>query len=235
MKHWILPFGVVAVAGLALPASAPSFDSEQLHYVINWPSGLSLGEATLHGSRVNAKPKSSDHYEFDFNVDAGIPGFRVADKYHSEGNADFCSVLFDKNIVHGSKKTEEKTSFDQQKQTAARETVNGGGKSEVSTPSCAKDALDYLFFVRRELSQGRLPPPQKVFFGSGYETRLEFTGTQMIKVSDKDVEADRLTASVKGPSSDLSFEVFFLKDAARTPALVRVPVGGIKFSMELER
>ena len=49
------------------------------------------------------------------------------------------------------------------------------------------------------------------------------------------MEADRLTASLKGPSSDINFEVFFLKDAARTPALVRVPLAMGTFSMELVR
>ena len=87
--------------------------------------------------------------------------------------------------------------------------------------------------MRRELSQGRIPPPQTIFFGPAYEVRVEFAGTQKIRVGDTQADADRLTASVKGSSSDISFEVFFLKDAARTPALVRVPLALGMFSMEL--
>jgi hypothetical protein len=64
---------------------------------------------------------------------------------------------------------------------------------------------------------------------------VEFAGTEMIKLGDTSVEADRLKASAKGPSSDIDFEVFFLKDAARTPALVRVPLSMGTFSMELVR
>jgi len=44
-----------------------------------------------------------------------------------------------------------------------------------------------------------------------------------------------VTASVKGSASEIGFEVFFLKDAARTPALVRVPLALGTFSMELVR
>jgi hypothetical protein len=156
------------------------------------------------------------------------------DRFRSTTTADLCSIEFDKNTAHGSKKTEEKTIFDAEKQTASRET-KGGGKSELKTPACAKDALAYLYFVRRELSQGRIPPSQPVFFGAEYQLRLEFAGTQTIPIGDKPVEADRIVASLKGKNADISFEVFFLKDATRTPVLVKVPFTMGTFSMELVR
>jgi len=87
--------------------------------------------------------------------------------------------------------------------------------------------------VRHELGQGRLPAAQTVYFGAPYQVRLEFAGTQAIRMGDKNVEADRLKASAKGPSSEISFEIFFLKDTGRTPALVRVPLSLATFTMEL--
>jgi hypothetical protein len=92
-----------------------------------------------------------------------------------------------------------------------------------------------LYYVRQELSQGRMPPQQAVYFGAPYDIRLEFMGTQRIPLGEAQVEADRVTASVKGPSSEINFEVFFLKDRARTPVLVRVPLALGTFSMELVR
>ena len=80
-----------------------------------------------------------------------------------------------------------------------------------------------------------MPPQQTIFLGAPYDIRLEFMGTQKIPLGEKQVEADRVTATVKGPSSEISFEVFFLKDQARTPALVRVPLSLGTFSMELVR
>jgi|ERR1051326_3531063 hypothetical protein len=232
MNSWILPLALAGLAVSAAPASAPTFDGEQLHYAINWPSGLSLGEVQLHSTRVKPTPKSAERYDFEFSIDAAIPGFSVTDRYRSEASKDFCSLEFDKNIVHGKKKADEKTTFDPEKSTATRETKDGG-KSDLSTSQCAKDALDFLYFVRRELAQGRLAPRQKVYFGSPYDVRMEFAGTQMIKVADNSVEADRLNVSLKGPQSDINFEMYFLKDAARTPALVRVPLAVGTFSMEL--
>ena len=225
----------MALAGLAVsaaPASAPTFDGEQLRYSINWPSGLSLGEVQLRSTRVKPTPKSAERYDFEFSIDAAIPGFSVADRYHSEASKDFCSLEFEKNVVHGKKKADEKTTFDPEKATATRETKDGG-KSDLTTPQCARDALDFLYFVRRELAQGRLAPRQKIYFGAPYDVRMEFAGTQMIKVQDNSVEADRLNVSLKGAQSDVNFEMYFLKDAARTPALVRVPLAVGTFSMEL--
>jgi uncharacterized protein DUF3108 len=232
MRFWILPIAFAGLAITATPASAPTFDSEQLRYTINWPSGLSLGEAQLRSTREKPTPKSTERYDLEFSIDAGIPGFSVTDRYRSAASKDFCSIEFDKNVVHGKKKADEKTTFDPEKATATRETKDGG-KSDLSTPRCAKDALDFLYFVRRELAQGRLPARQPVYFGAPYEVRVEFAGTQMIKLGESSVEADRLNATLKGPQSDVSFEVYFLKDAARTPALVRVPFSVGTVSMEL--
>jgi hypothetical protein len=218
----------------APPAGAPVFENEQLRYNINWPSGLSLGEAQLRASMSKPSPDASGQLHLEFTLDAGIPGFSVSDQYRSEASPEFCSAEFQRAARHGAKKTDEKTTFEQQKGTASRET-SGGGKTELTTSACGKDALAFLYYVRRELSQGRIPPRQVVFFGAPYEIRVEFMGTQKIPLGESQVEADRVTAAVKGPSSEISFEVFFLKDRTRTPVLVRVPLALGTFSMELVR
>ena len=222
------------LAIFAAPVAAPVFENEQLHYNINWPSGLSLGEAQLVASASKPASDAVGRLHLEFKVDAGIPGFAVSDQYRSETTPDFCSAEFQRTAQHGSKKTDEKTTFDQQSGTASRET-SGGGKSDLKAPSCGRDALAFLYYVRHELSQGRIPPQQTVFFGAPYDIRIEFMGTQKIPLGETQVEADRVTASVKGPASQISFDVFFLKDRTRTPALVRVPLSLGMFSMELVR
>ncbi|HLK20197.1 MAG TPA: DUF3108 domain-containing protein [Bryobacteraceae bacterium] len=222
-----------AVATPGTPIGPPSFDNEQLRYNVNWPSGLSLGEVQLGSSRDKGAADVAPRLHLDFALDAAIPGFAVTDRYHSEASAEFCSVEFDRKASHGQKKTDETTKFDGSG-TATRETT-GGGKSEMKSGSCGKDALAFLYYLRRELSQGRMPSPQTVYFGAPYEIKLAFAGTQTIKLGDKQVEADRVSASVKGAASEVGFDVFFLKDAARTPALVRVPLTLGTFSMELVR
>ncbi len=239
MKYFVkrLPSLLSLLAALTIsgaPLSAPDFENEQLRYNINWPSGLSLGEAQLRASLSKPTPDAAGRLHLEFDVDAGIPGFSVADRYRSEASPELCSAEFQRTAKHGQKKTDEKTTFDAQNGPATRET-SGGGKSELKTPACPKDALAFLYYVRRELSQGRIPPQQTVFFGSPYDIRVVFMGTQRVQIAEKQVEADRVTASVKGPASEISFEVFFLKDRARTPALVRVPLALGTFSMELVR
>ena len=67
------------------------------------------------------------------------------------------------------------------------------------------------------MGQGRVPPAQQVFFGSAYAVRMDYTGAQDITVGDKPAVTDHVMVSVKGPKADFSFEIFFARDAARTP------------------
>jgi hypothetical protein len=207
-----------------IPVSA-----ESLRYSINWASGLSLGEATVRSD------KGKEAWDFEIAMDASIPGFALRDDYKSASTADLCSLQLEKTFTHGTRKADEMVTFDQQKNTVSRETNNGGGKTDVSVGTCAKDALTFLQFARRELAQGRLPPQQQVVFGAAYNVRLEFTGTQKIRSGDQMVEADRILATIKGPVTDLTVEIFFAKDGARTPLMARIPLALGSFTVELVR
>lgn len=235
MRSSVLQSAVFAIAALcaaAPPVAAPPLSNEHLRYAINWPSGLSLGEAELSASAQKATGDAPDTIALSFNIDAGIPGFPVIDRYRSRASGDFCSLEFERKTEHGRKKTDENLKFDPQHSQMIRQTP-GGGHTEVQTSSCARDALAFLYFARRELAQGRIPARQQVYLGAGYEVRLDFSGTQSIRLGEAVVDADRVAASVKGSSSTIDFEMFFLKDDARTPALVRVPLALGTFSMEL--
>jgi hypothetical protein len=41
--------------------------------------------------------------------------------------------------------------------------------------------------------------------------------------------------TVQGPASEITFEMFFARDAARTPLVIRVPLSPGMFSLELAR
>jgi hypothetical protein len=211
---------------LALLPGSASDDGETLRYSINWPSGLSLGEATLTSKQSDKGVQAS------FRLDASVPGFAVADEFSSSATAEFCSLEFNKDLTHGKRKSQEKVVFDQANRTATRETINGG-KSQLNLPSCAKDPLAFLMFARDELKSGRVPAAQPVFYGAGYDVRLEYAGTQSIRFGDRMVETDRLSGTVKGPASEAKFEALFMRDAARTPLIIRVPLPLGSFSMEL--
>jgi len=232
IRHLVL----VAAAALPLVPAAIAqtgfpFQDESLHYNVNWPSGLSLGEATFTAHHQGGA------WELAMTLDAGIPGFAIADKIRSSVTDDLCSLELERDISQGARKTDEKDTFDQKKGEGTRTTVfpAGGGTSTFSTPSCARDAMAFLYFARRELGQGRVAPAQQVFFGSAYSVRMDYTGAQTITVSDQPSVTDHLVVHVKGPKSDFGFEMFFARDAARTPLLMRVPLSVGTFSMELVR
>jgi hypothetical protein len=190
---------------------------------------LSLGEATL---RVD---KGKERWDFEATMDASIPGFALLDDYRASATPDLCSLELDKTFAHGTRKSDETITFDQQNHTATRQTQNGGGKTDLSISACAKDALTFMQFARSELAQGRLAPQQSVDFGALYNVRIVFTGAQKIKVGDQMVEADRILATIKGSVTDLTVEIFFARDAARTPLLARIPLSLGSFTVELIR
>ncbi len=224
----LLPAGCLRAQQASVPA-----DGETLEYAINWPTGLPLGEARAQAKRIRSA--GGDRWELDFTLDAAVPGFRASDHYRSLATEALCSLEFEKQATHGKKKTSERTEFDQEQRKATRVTLGGGGKSEIALGGCARDALSFLYQLRRELSQGRVPAPQTILFGAAYQLRLEYGGAQAVRVGDSRVEADKLVANLKGPASSLSFELFMARDAARTPLLVRVPLVLGTFSMELVR
>ena len=204
------------------------FQDESLHYSVNWPSGLNLGDANLTAHH------SVSGWDFQMNLAAGIPGFRLAGQFHSVTNEALCSSELDRDITQGSKKTSDKTTFDYQAGVAHRVSVSGGGTSDLPiTPGCAYDALALLYLARRALGQGAIVPQQQVLFGPPYAVTLQYGGAQTITVEGKSSITDRVAVAIKGPSSSTSAEIFFARDAARTPLLARVAAAIGTVSLEL--
>jgi hypothetical protein len=205
---------VKCLLALALAAAAADAAPETLRYAVKGPGGATLGEAQMLSVR------SGDRWSFAFSLDASVPGFTVSDAYQSLAVGDFCSLEFVKQFTHGARKGAERSTFDPP--TATRETLGGGGKSQFSVPPCARDALAFLFYLRHELAEGRRPAFATIYFGAPYQLAFEYA-------------ADRVTVSVKGPVARSTFQVWFLDDAARTPARVAVPLPGGTFSLDLLR
>ena len=209
------------------------FQNETLRYRAKLPGGGSLGDVTL-----TARKADGGGWDFDMSATVGVPVVPISDTYKSSASGvDLCSSTLRREISHGTKTVIEKTEFDQHANQAQRETLvpAGGGKSEFSIPTCGRDALTFLYFARREMGQGRVAPAGKIFFGSGYEVKMVYTGAMDIPVAGKPVVTDHVNVSVKGPASDFTFEMFYARDAARTPLLVKIPVSVGTVTLELVR
>jgi hypothetical protein len=215
------------------PPSPTAFLSggESLNYSLVWPGGASLGEAHLRAS------KSDAGWQFDFSLDASVPGFAVSDHYRSRANAGMCTLELEKQSTHGQRHTHEKTVFDYKTGSATRTTlVEGGGHTDIDIDDCAHDGLAYVFYARRELAQGHgVPKQQDVLFGASYSARMEFAGVQEVTVAGKRRQADHVIFYLKGPASDYKLEIFFDRDSVRTPLIVKAPLAVGTLSMELVR
>ncbi len=231
------------VAALAAPAAAQAapetnqpkltgfpFTDEDLNYAIVWPTGTSLGEAHLHARH------SSANWNFALTLDASVPGFTIKDSYHSDIVPDFCSVSFDRATSHGSHTTQEKETIDRERGIAARSTLSGdGAKNEIPVPACVKDALAYLYYSRREMGQGRVPAAQDILLGALHPIRVDYVGAPMITLNGKQVQSDEVTCTFYNGPSEVSFDIYYARDAARTPLRITAPFAMGKFSMELIR
>ncbi len=228
----------ITVCALAAPhawsqAGFP-WQNESLRYTMNWQSGLSVGEGTLSAR------KGESGWELDASVNAGVPGFAVNDKIHSSATLALCSAVLERDFNHGGKKTREKTVFDQQGRTAERTTLfpDGGtvpGKSSFEIPTCARDALTFLYYARVELGQGRMVPQQKVYFGSAYDVKMEYAGAENLLLEKKQNVTDHLMFTVNGPKSNFHFDVFYARDPARTPLQIKIPLAMGTFTLDLVR
>lgn len=205
------------------------FTNESLSYTVNWPSGLTLGEAHLSATGITTG------WRFELSLDASVPGFAVKDTYTSTATSDLCSESFSKDIVHGTRKNKETVTIDRATATATRTPANGVGSSKTTVPDCVHDALAFLFYARRELGQGRVPAAQEIIFGAVYNISLQYAGAETVLTGDKRVLTDKMICHVKGPASDVQFDAYFDRDPARTPVSVRVPLPIGKFSLEIVR
>ena len=228
-------FVAVVQTGLAQTSAAKPaltgfpFTNEGLTYTVNWPSGLTLGEAHLSATGV------ATGWRFELSLDAGISGFEVKDSYRSTANADLCSESFVKDTTHGSRKSKETVTIDKATATSTRMPANGLGSSKITVPDCIHDALTFLFYARRELGQGRVPAAQEIIFGATYNAALQYAGAETIQLGDKRVLTDKVVCHIKGAASDIQFDAYFDRDAARTPLSIRVPLPLGKFSLEIVR
>ena len=201
-------------------------NAETLRYQLNWPSGISLGEAQLKTIPTEG------NWKLELTMDASIPAFQILDRFNATLNAGLCSVEFSRASAHGNRKSKETTTFDLAAANAQRKT-DGGGTTEFSTNSCPHDALGFLFYARQELISGRVPQAQIVYYGGPYDVQFELLGTQLIPIGGTPTNSDKYRVSFKGPASKATFEVFFARNESRTPVLFRVPFSLGTFSMEL--
>ncbi len=219
---------VVALSAAPENSKPTPFQSgERLRYEVVWPSGLTLGEAEFTAIA------ETGGWAFTADLSANLPNYEIQEHHRSRTDGGLCSVELNKDAQRGERKLRETVTFDQDAGVARRETDAGGGVSEIEIPPCARDGLTFLYFLRQDLARGRIPPPDDLNFGSQYAVTVTYAETRRIQVAGKHWDADRLLIDLAGPGSSHTFEIFFSKDAARKPLIIRVPFQLGTFSLRI--
>ncbi len=232
LKIKVLTLAVIVCLGIGLlsaqtsePTPFPS--GETLRYDIVWPSGLRLGEAEFTANSNQAG------WAFSADLSADLPVLTVSDQYQSKTDFSLCSASFKKIVSHGKRKQNEEVAFNQSENTALRRNLADGTTQNLVTPPCVRDALAYLYSLRQDLAQGRVPPPDDFNYGSQYQISVSYVETRDIEAGGKTQPADRLLVDVSGGEKPVNIELFLAQDAARTPLVIRVPFELGTFSLKL--
>jgi Protein of unknown function (DUF3108) len=220
------PFAALIVFALPLFGA-----SETLRYNVNWPSGLSLGEATLSADNLDASAASR---KLEFRLEASIPGFAVVDEVTSLTEPGYCSLRLTKKLKHGPRITHEVSEFKGSEGHIERKTEKGGS-AKIPFNGCGHDALAMIYFLRNELRQGRIPSVSTVYFGSAYQVTFKYAGAVNAQLGSGSEPADKVEMTIQGPASKNQAEIWFGRDPMRTPLILRVPLLLGTFAMELQR
>jgi hypothetical protein len=206
---------------------------ETLHYNLNWPGGVALGEAQMEARRAGKG------WNFRLTLQGAIPGFAIEDRYTSQTNAALCTELLEKDSLHGKRRASETTKFDSAAGKATRTTtIESGpepGSSQFAVPGCVHDALGYIYSLRRLLARSGKPTEETVYFGAAYRLRLTPVGAETLTLDAGTFTVDRFRARLKGPASEASFDLYFAREPARRLVLARLPLAMGAFTMELVR
>ena len=232
VKIKVLTLPLIVGLGIGLlsaetPEAAPFPSGEVLRYDIVWPSGLRLGEARFTANSNQAG------WAFSADISANLPVLAIEDKYESKADFSLCAASFKKVVSHGKKKQNEEITFYQDENRALRRNLADSTTQDLTVPPCARDALTYLYSLRQELAQGRVPPPDDFNFGSQYQISVSYVETRAIESGGKTQQADRLLVDVTGGENPINIELFLAQDPARTPLLIRVPFELGTFSLKL--
>ncbi len=224
---WLSP----ALWGGLLPAQEAQTTlpaDEALTYAISWPSGLGVGKADFRARHTDPG------WRLRATLRASLPEIEINDVFVSLADDALCSIEFEKHARHGAKRAHESLRFGP---TAVRRINLAGRAGDPAgvepAAGCSRDALAFLYHLRRDLAAGRMPSGADIFFGARYRLQLRYAQTRTVVLNGERRIADELLASVRGPASEHSFSVHFGRDEARTPLLFQVEVANARFTMQL--
>jgi hypothetical protein len=200
-------------------------EGEKLVFEIFWPSGVSMGEATLEAKSIK------DNLYFWAVAEVGLPQGRILYKYSSIASSDLCSREYRQSVERPGKFWEEITKFDAD---AGKATVSRDGRSrEVTAAKCSRDPLALLYYYRAQAGVGKSASSETLFLGAPLSLKIEAKGKEQIKIKQTQRRGDHYIIMYPSASGDRSLELWLSDSPAQTPIAVRLPLPLATFSAEL--
>jgi len=200
-----------------LASTIPPAEGETLHYRIAWASGLDVGTATVQATPAQTNAGAGGAWHAELTYDLGIPGKQFTANYQVTTTGEFCAVAINRRLRSGQLELAEQTSFDYGSGVARQQNLDGSQTTEFPIPSCVRDAVGFFYWVRNSLREGRLPPPQRVHFGTDYVVTTAFVRAEKVQLSGKTLDADVLSFQLSGPDIKAMVQLSVARDAVRTP------------------
>ncbi len=217
-----------AAVSAAQPSDEGLSSGEVLEYSLDWPSGLSAGTAEFEARFLDPG------WRFEATVRASHPKAEIDDRFISQTDGQLCSRSFEKHIRHGRKRASELLRFaGGQLDRTNLERVGEERPGTTRTAECARDALTFVYFLRLELAAGRIPPAATVYFGAGYNIRLEHAQERWLAWEGQRRLVDEVHVSVRGPKAEHQFSAFFDRSEGRLPLLFGMTLDETDFTMRL--
>lgn len=183
VRVFLLAIAIPFLANTAVVPSSPQgfpFTDEKLNFTVNSPVGIAFGKV-----QMSATHESTGGWAFQLNLDASLPILTITDRFDAYTNPNLCTIRFDHSFEHGARKASEVTYIDRARSLAIRATRNGGGLSEIPIGLCPYDGLTFLYHLRRELGQGRIPPNDTILAGGPYRVSMVYAGEKPGCTSNK--------------------------------------------------
>ena len=195
-------------------------------YRLLWPSGVAMGEAQISSSMKGG------NWVFEFRVDADLPVYPLSSAWTSRATPkELCSLELHRKTTEGTKIAEDSITFDQQSLSAKR--TRGDVVATFTTPACARDPLNFLFyFMERMRDRGKVAE-ESFFINSDQSLGMHSGGTESVTIGGQQIKAEKFSVELRGGSKTTKFDVWISQDGRGIPLLVRLPTPLAVFSAEL--
>ncbi|OFV99482.1 MAG: hypothetical protein A3F68_09210 [Acidobacteria bacterium RIFCSPLOWO2_12_FULL_54_10] len=226
---WLLAIVLISVPGDAQTTDQtfrPLTQGEKLTFLLSWPGGNALGEASLDASTAG------DEIHFQVRAEASLPSYALRDSFSSVANRELCSVSFHQQLREGKNVGENSIDYANlasEPKNAARST-----SATKTNTGCARDPMSFLYYFRSKLAAGQAIESGFIDLNNQVAVSIRAAGNENLSYRGQQRPTQKFLVTYSSSGEDTRIEVWFSEDAERLPLRVRVPFPLAVFTAELQ-